>query len=256
MGGPGDEMAAGAGGHGHLRASHADREQVIGALKAAFVAGMLAKDEFDLRVGQAFASRTYAELAALTADVPAGLTAAQPSKLAQTQRKARVLRPGPVIAAATAVYGGVWAYVILLSPHGGDNPTTPPLIGLGGYTWFVVLLICVARMVALRREKRSSGQLPPAASTWPGPSGIPAPAISRPGRAAPAGRSRSPAHRRSSTKASSPAAIVQSVAIASRAPRRAPVRDRLPRPLTWRAAPLRAYRFRFCYQPWMHGTGE
>jgi hypothetical protein len=31
---------------------------VIGILKAAFVQGMLAKYEFDLRVGQAFASRT------------------------------------------------------------------------------------------------------------------------------------------------------------------------------------------------------
>jgi hypothetical protein len=31
------------------------------------VQGMQAKDEFDLRVGQAFASRTYAELAATTA---------------------------------------------------------------------------------------------------------------------------------------------------------------------------------------------
>jgi len=50
-------------GRGHLRASHADREQVIGTLKVAFVQGMLAKDEFDLRVGQAFAARTYAELA-------------------------------------------------------------------------------------------------------------------------------------------------------------------------------------------------
>ncbi len=29
-----------------------DREQVIGVPKAAFVQGMLAKDEFDLRVGQ------------------------------------------------------------------------------------------------------------------------------------------------------------------------------------------------------------
>jgi hypothetical protein len=51
MAGPGHEMAAG-GGRGHLRASHADREQVIGTLKAAFVAGMLAKDEFDARVGR------------------------------------------------------------------------------------------------------------------------------------------------------------------------------------------------------------
>ena len=51
MAGPGYEIAAGAGGRGHLRASHADREQAIGTLKAAFVQGMLAKDEFDLRVG-------------------------------------------------------------------------------------------------------------------------------------------------------------------------------------------------------------
>jgi hypothetical protein len=70
-------MAASAGGRGRLRASHADREQVIGTLKAAYVLGMLAKDEFDLRVGQTLASRTCAELTALTADLLAGLTTAQ-----------------------------------------------------------------------------------------------------------------------------------------------------------------------------------
>ena len=63
-----------------MRASHADREQAIDTLKAAFVQGMLAKDEFDRRVSQAFASRTYAELAALTADLPVNPTAAQPRK--------------------------------------------------------------------------------------------------------------------------------------------------------------------------------
>jgi Domain of unknown function (DUF1707) len=47
---PGDEIAAGAG-RSLLRASHAEREQVIGLLKAAFVQGRLAMDEFDLRVG-------------------------------------------------------------------------------------------------------------------------------------------------------------------------------------------------------------
>ena len=55
---------------GHLRASHVDREQVISALKTAFVQGRLAKDEFDARVGQALASRTRAELAVITADIP------------------------------------------------------------------------------------------------------------------------------------------------------------------------------------------
>ena len=41
-----------------VRASHADREQVIDALKAAFVQGRLTEDEFDARAGQAFASQT------------------------------------------------------------------------------------------------------------------------------------------------------------------------------------------------------
>ena len=71
-------MAGAAAGHGHLEVSHAQRDHVIDQLKAAFVQGRLTMDEFDERVGQAFASQTYAELAALTADLPAGLTAAKP----------------------------------------------------------------------------------------------------------------------------------------------------------------------------------
>lgn len=47
-------------------------------LKAAFVRGILDKDEFDLRIGRVLGSRTYAELAALTAGLPAGLTVARP----------------------------------------------------------------------------------------------------------------------------------------------------------------------------------
>jgi Domain of unknown function (DUF1707) len=77
MAGHGDEIAAGAGGRAHMRASHADREQAIDRLKTAFVQGRLAKDELDLRVGQVLASRTYADLGALTADIPAGPVRAQ-----------------------------------------------------------------------------------------------------------------------------------------------------------------------------------
>src|SRR6266568_3835267 len=72
--GPGDEKAAGGPDRGQLRASHADRERVIAVLKAAFIQGRLTKDEFDSRVGRALGSRTCADLAALTADIPAGLT--------------------------------------------------------------------------------------------------------------------------------------------------------------------------------------
>lgn len=87
---PRDDMAAAAAGRGRLRASHADRENVLDVLKAAFVQGRLTKDEFDMRVGQTFASRTYAELAALTANIPAGLIGVQPLR-----KPARAEAPHP-----------------------------------------------------------------------------------------------------------------------------------------------------------------
>ena len=63
-----------------LRASRADRERVIDLLKAAFAQGQLDRNEFDARIGQALASRTYGELAAIAADIPAELTAALPRR--------------------------------------------------------------------------------------------------------------------------------------------------------------------------------
>jgi hypothetical protein len=85
-----------AGALGRLRTSHADREQAIDVLKAAFVQGRLTKDEFSLRVGQVFASRTYADLGALTADIPGWVTSAQPP--AEYARG-----PGRVLSFKTAV---------------------------------------------------------------------------------------------------------------------------------------------------------
>ena len=63
-----------------LWASRADRERVIDLLKAAFVQDRLDRDEFDTRIGQALASRTYGELAAVTADIPAALTGELPRR--------------------------------------------------------------------------------------------------------------------------------------------------------------------------------
>jgi Domain of unknown function (DUF1707) len=162
--GPGDELAASAAGRGYLRVSDAEREQVIDALKAAFVRGMLAKDEFDLRVSQAFASRTYAELAAVTAGLPAGPTAAQPRRPARAQGGQPVLRPGRVMAAATALYAGVQAFVFLSPwPAGTENDPARAKIALfllSNPMYLLVLLICVVCLIAGRRERRSSGRPP------------------------------------------------------------------------------------------------
>ncbi len=72
---PGDDRTATAAGRGRLRASHADRERAIELLKVAFVQDRLTQDELDTRIGLALASRTYADLADLTADIPADIPA-------------------------------------------------------------------------------------------------------------------------------------------------------------------------------------
>ena len=129
MAGRGDEKAAAvAAGRGQMRASHADREQIIDVLKAAFVQGRLTMDEFDARIGHTLASRTYAELAMVTVDIPAGRLGAQPPRKPPRRPLSRASRWGaygfitPVILAAaiTAVsprgdagYGAV-GFVIAL----------------------------------------------------------------------------------------------------------------------------------------------
>jgi hypothetical protein len=79
------------------------RERVIDLLKAAFVQGRLTRDELDTRVGQALESRTGAELAAVTADLPAELIGALP--------RHPPVRPQRRISMNTAVTGGAGVVV-------------------------------------------------------------------------------------------------------------------------------------------------
>jgi len=115
--------------HSHLRASDADRDQVLEFLKIAFVQGRLTIDELDARAGQALASRTYGELAVLTADIPSGagrmlpdLPVAPEGVLADDPAPAPARTPASAKAAvwAACVIAGlpaVWA--IFLTFYGG-----------------------------------------------------------------------------------------------------------------------------------------
>ena len=165
MAGPGDEMAAADDrGRGGLRASHADRERVIGTLKAAFVQGMLAKDEFDQRVGQAFASRTCAELAPLTADLRVEPVAARSPEPGRPAGEQPVLRPGPVLAAATALCGSVWAFTFL-PPWPMNSEGEPPhavltLFLMTNLVYVCVMVMAVVQIVANWCDRRF-GERPP-----------------------------------------------------------------------------------------------
>jgi Domain of unknown function (DUF1707) len=157
--GPDEEAAAG---RGHLRAAHADREQVIDTLKAAFVQGRLTKGELDARAGQAFTARTYAELAALTADIPAAPPAArQPRQAARPQNQRAQTHP-----VRNAAIGSVSCLIVafLAFWYGASLPDG----GNGGAFFLLAILAVVAApgiigygIVDAVEARRSCRQLPP-----------------------------------------------------------------------------------------------
>ena len=153
--GPEEGAAAG---RGHLRAAHADREHVIDLLKAAFVQGRLTKDELDTRAGQALTARTYAQLAALTDDIPAGPPAARlPARQQNRPKRAHPVRNAAIgsVSCLTVGFLAFWYGASL------DDSHTPTFL-------FVTFLALIAAMgimgygivgaVAARRSRR---QLPP-----------------------------------------------------------------------------------------------
>jgi hypothetical protein len=168
MTGPGDDRTAAAAGHGHLRAGHADRDRTVSELKAAFVQGRLARDEFELRLGQALTSRTYADLSALTADLPAGLVPATPPEQARDADHRAGVR---VIAALTAVSTLFWL-TVAVRDTGASNFFSSSLFFV-----LIVLVVMPGMPAALlllhaRLEKRASQQSlpgrPPGGTGRPG----------------------------------------------------------------------------------------
>jgi hypothetical protein len=170
-----------------LRAGHADREQAIEALKTAFVDGRLTKNELAARAGRALVARTYADLAALTADIPvepaaAEPAAASPAPAVPTSAEPAAAASGPSrppapairrpLAKAAAISGAcvvIATAFILISVHlaeGGSGPS--PYHSL---VKSLLLLALVAVMTALLavglgvatsiEQRRARRQLPP-----------------------------------------------------------------------------------------------
>jgi len=139
--GPGDQTAA-LDGHGRMRAARADREQVIDALKAAFVQGRLTKGELDERVARALVPQTYAELAALTDDLPAAPTPADSP------------REGSLAGAGVYVATVAGLFLIAAISNGSGNP-----LAVLGIVLFLspIWLLALAGLLALhsRLDRRA-----------------------------------------------------------------------------------------------------
>ena len=159
---PGDDRVARPVGRGRLRASHADREQVVDILKDAFVQDRLTKDEFDSRVGDALASRTHADLAALTADLPAAPPAPRPRKPVPARpprsERATIKAGARVIAVTTLLTAGVWAGALVSN---ADGQAVGMLVTAFSFLWLGIVMLVGAVMLDARLQERSGRQLPP-----------------------------------------------------------------------------------------------
>ena len=168
--------------HGRLRASHTDREQVVDLLKAAFVQGRLTQDELDGRIGQALAARTYAELAVLTADLPAEPERAPTAAPAPAPARARTENRSANRAVKSGA-GAIGAAIVVLSGTvlALGQPAAAVLLALfitvlaGVATAFVSALIAVALKVESRRRDRPSRRLPPGTASGAGGQAAPHP---------------------------------------------------------------------------------
>ena len=175
MPGPGGESAASMGGHGHMRVSRADRERTVDVLKAAFVHERLTEDELDDRVGRALAARTYADLDALTADIPAEPDQApSPGSVAAPVRRPGSLSGSPArnrsaVRAVKIGASGVAAVTVGISVAVGVlvNPAVAVVVAvfflfLGAVAAGLVgSVIAAAVKLESRQRSRSRGNTPP-----------------------------------------------------------------------------------------------
>ena len=137
--GHGQELAGGP--YGSVRASDADRERAVDVLKAAFAEGRLTGEEHVARVQRAYTAHTYAELAALSADLPVGplgtLASQGPAALTANLPAARQ-RTNPLAVASlvcglipgipqiAAIILGIQAHRQIRRTGGGGAPPPPP----------------------------------------------------------------------------------------------------------------------------------
>jgi hypothetical protein len=100
-----------------MLAGDADREQVVEILTAAFVQGRLTIDELRQRVGMALASRTYAELATMIADIPAPpLKAPPPPRPVRPAVQAPAgPAPQPIGRMPAGAKAAVWAACVIVA---------------------------------------------------------------------------------------------------------------------------------------------
>ena len=154
----GQGRGAASAGHNYLRASHADREHVIDVLKDAFAQGRLTRDELDVRVGRTLASRTYADLTALTADLPAGQ--APPRGPARAPGAREPARPAVSIAAKLGACLAVGP-AVLVGAYFTSNDLLAKWLFVFVIVYYLALMVAGVALLDPWQQNHSGEQPPP-----------------------------------------------------------------------------------------------
>jgi len=159
---------------GRLRAGDADRDRVMGLLTTAYTQGRLTGEELDARTGLALAARTYAELDALTDDLPAMPAPDEPPVPSQATPirpptpaapaagwrlvKASAISAGCVALAFVAAYSGNLIDNSWNGPGPGPHHGWTRLLLLLAMTALITAVLVMGHAVVTTLEERSSSR--------------------------------------------------------------------------------------------------
>lgn len=147
------QMRVTAGSFGQMRASDTDRDTATGLLQTAFAEGRLTADEYDARLGGALCAQTYAELDAVTADLPGRYPKApRTNGLAIASLACGVAQPftGMLTTIPAIVLGHLARSQIRRSGDEGSRLATwGLLLGWGGLTFLVLAMILAVVLFAV-----------------------------------------------------------------------------------------------------------
>lgn len=131
-----------------------ETEQVIEALKDAFVQGRLGKQEFDKRVGAAFAAS--AVLRALTADIPAAPSDAAAPDAVPSALTREAYNKGLVARGTAGAAGGVMLAAFIAVTIATGNPFVGFLVGgaLGAFMAVILGTLLTLLLWALESPDR------------------------------------------------------------------------------------------------------
>lgn len=158
-----------------MRAATADRERTVDVLKAGFAEGRLTQDEYNDRMARAYEGRTYGELAALTADLPAGpMPPMAQFPVAAPARKTNSMAVAAILLGLGTPFFGLTAIPAIIAGHrarheirqngeAGDGMAVAGLVL--GYLALVIGTLLVLGFVAFGHR---SGASLPSGTQFPG----------------------------------------------------------------------------------------